>query len=706
MKQILGTTCSAAVILMSISACQTIQTVPEQTRLGLIQEKPIDYSRFPKREAEDKQEGRGLRSSLSLADQVGDYNLVEDRVIEEDLSNRLNALLPRDYSYKMGDQLLSDYPLDTQFHIYDKQVYDAHALPNGDIVFSNAILNETKSIDTLDWIVAHEAAHQLLDHHKSREDRQTRNQVISILGTVAMIATGDSRAGNIAFAATQGALLANQIGVSQFELKEEIQADQLAMDLVLGKKEDPRNPILGIEKLESFQKGLEVIVKDISAQVDAAETQYVDYCGEAGIFSSLTQIQNPNSQTQLCQQWYAVGRSGIEQYFKLPEAKREFEDTAKRVADSKQYFDLHIATLPGELPPAVDFTDKRTGQVTSYAESINKNGPSVRTYAVRRVDELLVEGRCREAVTLARATLLGPSDVDPTIRNSAYRAEKRCPAEARPFQTVRTCKKSEGHFGAYEHLCISFDANRASEGMMRDLQTEFERRELYKDALNVLFSRRSKSGLAFYTWLPEEIRLQRLAGDLETMNARYEECAALEEVDKDFKQLCRRSAYPEEFETETAPVELPVGGGSDATPPPLVAIPISAGLPITFNVFEEAVMRTELNDLVQGDGEFTIYMPSDGALERFLDGQDPQQLLEPSNRELLRRVISAHIIRKVSDGQSHHNSPHLEAGFVTANDAEDALANAGGVIHGSATYGRITLKPVDTVIVPQNVTFE
>lgn len=700
MRSIYSILCVTTAMAAALSACQTIETVPEQTRLALIQQKPVDYGRFPKREAEDKQEGRGLRNSVSLAQEIGDFNLVEDRVIEEDLSERLTALLPKDYSYKMGDQTLSDYPLDTQFHIYDKEVFDAHALPNGDIVFSNAILNETTSADTLDWIVAHEAAHQLLDHHKSREDREARNQVISILGTIAIIATGDSRAGNIALAATQAALIANQIGVSQFELKEEIQADQLAMDLVLNKKVDPRNPTRGVEKLELFRDGLEGTVKEISAKVDAAERQYTNYCGEAGVFSPLTQAQNPNSQTQLCKQWYSVGRAGIEQYFKLPEAKLEFENMAKRVADSKRYFEVHIATLPGELPPVVDFKDKRTGQVTSYAESINKNGPSVRTYAVRRVDELLDEGRCKEAVLLSRRTLLGPSDADPSVRGAAFRAEKRCPTDAQPYQTVRTCKKSVGHFGPYEHLCISFEASRASESMMRELQSEYERRELYKDALNVLLVRRSKSGLPVSSWYPEEIRLQRLAGDLEKAKALYEECATLDKVDKDFKQLCRRSAYPEEFEIESAPPVLSALDDAALQLPPLVAIPVTATLPVSFDVFEEAVLRTELNNIIGGEGEFTIYMPSDNALRRYLDGQDPHTLLEPQNREALRRIISAHIVRTDKDGKSHHSSPHLSAGFATADDVESALFRVGGTVHGSATYGRITLKPVDTVIAP------
>lgn len=700
------TVAGLSVLMTAVSACQTIETLPEKTQLALMQSKPVDYSRFPKRETADKQVGRGLRNSLSLADQVGEYNLIEDRVIEEDLKRRLDLLLPQDYSYKVGDKVLSEYPLDTQFHIFDKQVYDAHALPNGDIVFSNAALNETTSIDTLDWIVAHEASHQLLDHHKSREDRASRQQAISILGAVAIMAAGRSRAGNLAYGATSGALVLNQLGVSQFELKEEIQADQLAMDLMLNKKNDPRNPEKAINRLEFFRDALQGAVAKTEKMVEQGVQQYTNYCGESGLFSPLTQSQNPNSQSRLCQQWYKLGRAGIEQFYELPILKKELEETTSRVAASQQYYDRHIATLPGQLPPAVDFKDVKTGKVISYAGFVNANGPSVRTYEIRQVDALLREGRCREAIARVRGILRGPSDEDPAVREAAYRAEKRCPVEAKPYKTARVCKKEVGHFGAYEHLCISYRANRANEGMLRELQTEFEQRSLFKDALEVMLTRRSQSSTPadrFFEWLPEEIRLHRLAGDRETMNARYEECAAVEKADKDFKELCRRAAYPEEFETALpAPDQAPSATPepSDGGLPPIIT-PISGELPITFDVFEEAVLRTELNELVRGDGEFVIYMPSDGALRRHIGGKDPKSLLEPANRSLLTTILSAHIVRVKPNGEKHANSPHLKSGFESADDIELILEAAGGVIHGSATYGNFTLKPVDTVIEPR-----
>ncbi len=682
------------------SACQTISVVPEDTRLSLLRAKPVDYSRFPQREESDTQEGRGLRNSLQLAEVVGENALIEAPVIEEDLKQRLSDLLPKDYQYKVGEEVLPEYPLNTRFHIYDMLEYDAKALKNGDMVMSNGLLNEVDKEDTLDWIIAHEAAHQLLDHHKSKENREARAQIFSTLGTIAIIAAGDQgNAGNLALGATAGALLLNSAGAAQFEQKEEIQADQLAMDLVLS-KETPRNPREGVNQLAKFVEGQELVVADRQTKVENMTQQFIAYCGEAGLFNFSAQLQNPNAQTRTCQNWYAVGRSGVEQHFGLPQEQEKLADFQARADASRQYYDLFIATQPGELPPSVDFLDKQTGQPTGYASFVDKNGPSVRKYAIRQVDVMLAEGRCVEAIQTVRGAIRGPNDADPTIREVAFKAERQCPTQARPYQTRRTCKPVAGHFGPYEQLCISYEANQASGWMLRILQAEFESRMYYEDALEVLNKRRSIAGGDLNAWLPEQIRLLRLSGDLGAMEAQYQYCAELEGYGAGFIEQCDRAAHPEKYETVVpgqGPAVTPAPGGEQAVPPTLL---IGFTPSTTFDVFEEALLRTELNDLVRGSGDFIVYMPSDGALRRYLGGEDPRALLDPSRREELRTIVVAHIVRSEEDGARHLNSPHLKAGFERDDDIEELLYQAGGIIHGSATIGNHTIMPVDTVIDP------
>jgi|GEM_PF-5672221 len=705
---IIRLTSTAAVVALS-AACQTVAPVPEQTRLSLLQENQVDYSRFPERRTEDTQEGRGLMGdSLALTEKVGDSNLLPDVKLTDDLKRRLDDLLPSDYTYKVGENVLSEYPLDTRMYIYDLKRFDAHALETGDILFTNTLLMKVYDQDTIDWIIAHEAGHQLHDHHKSRENRETRNQVISILGSVAMIAAGDSRAGNLAFGATAGALLLNNAGIDQFELKEEIQADQLAMDLLLD-KETPRNPNAGIDQLKVYVKNQEAAISKVESEVENTVTEYVNYCGEAGLFAQL-QTQSPHAQTRTCQQWYVVGQGGVESYYGLPDAQKTLEKLEQRVDAAEQYHTLFIAARPVALPPIVDFEGKpvpqgqQPGERLSYAQTISKNGRTVRSFMIRRVDELLEEGRCQEAVKTARDSLLGPQDADTQMRFANYRAEKRCPSEAKAYKKNKTkalCKPAAGHFGAYEHLCFSRDSNTANGEMLALLQQEFEDRSFFNDAYEVFVARREKSG-RFNIWLPEEIELLRKAGRDEEVDAQYETCMELEDFNKDFKDRCERAAYPERFQPPAAlQDDAAVATPSDnsvaaAAPPPLNLIGYDPST--TYDVFEEALVRTELNDLVRGDGEFTVYMPSDGALRRHLGGEDPKVLLEPHNRTRLRNIISAHIVRRDASGEKHLNSPHLKAGFDASDEIEGVLQQAGGVIHGSATYGAYTLKPVDTVI--------
>ena len=683
--------------------CQTIQSVPEQTRLSLLQANPTDYSRFPKREAADKQEGRGLRGSLNLAEAVGENSLIEDVKIEEDLGRLLTGILPKDYQYKVNDEIKGEYPLDTQFYIYNLDSYDAEALPNGDILFSDELLYTTSYADTLEWIIAHEASHQLLDHHRSRENREARNQAISILGTVALLATGNGRAANLALGATTGALVLNQAGVSQFEAKEEIEADQLAMDLIL-QKDDPRNPNKALERLQQWRDASAGLINEVEKEIDEVERQYIAYCGEAGLFASLTQAQNPNAQTRVCQQWYIVGRAGIEQSpkYQLPLLKKDLETNEQRYAAAQEYFDMHIAALPGELPPIVAFTDGNSDQRTNYVRSVSINGPLQRSYLTRQVYSYLDQNRCSEAVTTARGILRSNSDEDPIVRKAAFRAEKACPTEAKPYSTNRVCKPSAGHFGPYEHLCVSYEADRADGEMLRELQSEFKARTHYDDALEVLRKRVNINEQLRLPLLLDEIELLRLVGRSDEMTEKYEECQALETsaVGADFKALCKEKAFPEQFEDTESGSSNGSVGAPNALPPLINNELVSFDALVSFDIFETALLNTEINELVRGEGEYVIYMPTDGALRRYVKGEDPAVLLEPRNRKLLRKLISAHVVRRDVNGKHHFNSPHLTVGFAFEDDVEHRFLEAGGVIHGSATYGAYTLKPIDKVIAP------
>jgi len=690
----------ALVLGASLSACQTLSVVPEETRLSLLMSNPVDYSRFPERQEADYQEGRGLNNSLQLAEVIekNESSLYVDEVIQENLKERLLEILPKDYVYKMGDEELTEYPLGTEIHLSDNRFYNAHALKNGDLLFSLGFLTEVNTEDRLEWVIAHEAAHQLLDHHKAKEDREARNQAISILGSVAILALGDSNAANIALGATTGALVLNNAGAAQFDAKEEIQADQLAMDLILA-KETPRNPREGVNQLIQFLDGRQVIYNEQLNLANQEEQKYRAYCGDAGLFNFKTRLENPNAQTRVCQSWYVVGRSGVERLVHLPEAKKQLDIYQARLDASKEYYSSFIQELP--IISSTKFYDEDTNAETDYATSINKYGPTVRKATILKVNDLLAAGNCSEAIREVKESFRGPNDNDSTIREVAFKTEQQCDAPVRLHGMKAVCKPSYGDFGAYEHLCAAYQAdNPINEGMMSRLQGAYASRGLYDDALKILYKRRAKSG-NYNKWYPELIRLLLQSGNAPAAEEEYQNCAELSEegYPQAFIEQCDRAAHPEKYavpETPAVGTGAPAQGGADVLEP----LEISFAPNTTFDVFEEALLRTELSDMVQGSGEFVVYMPSDSAIRRYLGGEDPRNILEPRRRQELRNMVAAHIVRKDETGSKHLSSPHLKAGFDPTDDVETLLNKAGGIVTGSATMGPVTIKPVDTVIDP------
>lgn len=708
-----------SILALTASGCATIEEVPESPRLTLLKADPVDYARFPERRLEDRSAaaGRGLAGdSVAVQDRVKNEHYYKDEKVSTDLRNRLNQVLPQsDFVYRMKDQTLSEYPIETKFHLYQSDTPQAWALNTGDLLFSSLLLDNVYTEDELDWIIAHEASHQLLDHHRSTENREARAQAISILGAVAMLATGDSKAGNIALGATGAALVLNQAGVAQFMVKEEIQADQLAMDLLLQRNEAARNPNEGLAHLQKKVEAQTAVVASITQEIDKVEQQYLNYCGQPGLFNFKTQLENPNAQTQQCKRWYAVGRQGLEQAqnFQLPQAKQRLADYQQRLTASQNYIQAVLPKTPGYsgLPTSVSFGVDRQNKAISYAVSIDAFGPTVRNARIPQINQLLRDGRCREAITQARGLIRSASDAEGSVREVNFNAEVRCPAEAKPpIVRKKECDPDRRvDYGPYEHLCIARTAGQANLKMLENIQRKYETNERYDLAVAVMRDRREKdTAISREAWYPEEIRLLRLAKNTPQMESVLSACELTEESE-DFKQQCRDAAYPPP-PPPSSPSPSPVGENgpailsdaglsanpSDAAPPDILTL-VGSDLPTTYDVFEQALLTTELNDLVQGLGNFTVYVPSDGALARYIGEDDPTVLLEPRNRSLLRKIVSAHIVRTNESGEQIANSPHVKAGLSQGSNVERLLQEHGGFIHTEVSYGPYTVKTVDRV---------
>jgi uncharacterized surface protein with fasciclin (FAS1) repeats len=136
--------------------------------------------------------------------------------------------------------------------------------------------------------------------------------------------------------------------------------------------------------------------------------------------------------------------------------------------------------------------------------------------------------------------------------------------------------------------------------------------------------------------------------------------------------------------------------------PDIVATAISAG---QFNTLVAAVKAAGLVEVLQGDGPFTVFAPTDEAFAKLPEGT-VADLLKPENKEKLKAVLTYHVVpgrvmakdvvgirsAKTVQGQSlqvsiEDGTPMVDNARIVATDIEAS----NGVIH-----------VIDTVVLPQS----
>jgi len=181
-----------------------------------------------------------------------------------------------------------------------------------------------------------------------------------------------------------------------------------------------------------------------------------------------------------------------------------------------------------------------------------------------------------------------------------------------------------------------------------------------------------------------------------------EACRLVENVTPDLITACEEAAKPSQAppseQSETEQDGGSVGSDGEVAKPDSKLISFSGyDSPVSYDVFERALVETELGDLIRGRDAVTIYLPSDGALARFAEVKDPKVLLEPRNRPLLTRIVSTHIIATDDAEISNRWESNFPEALERHNALEEKYLSSGGVIHTEANYGRFTVKTVDRV---------
>lgn len=134
----------------------------------------------------------------------------------------------------------------------------------------------------------------------------------------------------------------------------------------------------------------------------------------------------------------------------------------------------------------------------------------------------------------------------------------------------------------------------------------------------------------------------------------------------------------------------------------IVEVASSAG---SFNTLTQAIEAAGLTDTLSQDGSYTVFAPTDEAFNQLPEGT-LDQLLLPENQELLRQILTYHVVpqevtsAEIQPGEvsTVEGSPvnlQVDGGSVMVNDAmvtQPDIKASNGVIHA-----------IDQVILPPQV---
>jgi len=152
---------------------------------------------------------------------------------------------------------------------------------------------------------------------------------------------------------------------------------------------------------------------------------------------------------------------------------------------------------------------------------------------------------------------------------------------------------------------------------------------------------------------------------------------------------------PAGMETPEAPAEAAENGT-------IVDVAVSNG---SFGTLVAALTAAELDEVLQGEGPFTVFAPTDEAFAALPEGT-VEELLLPENRDLLVQILSYHVV------PGEFTSSDLTSGEVqtAANESVMVEVSADGVMVNEATVvqpdvmaSNGVIHVIDQVILPPSL---
>lgn len=595
----------------------------EQPRLAALVQSPPDYSIYAARREKDRnlaaQQGFSLDGSYVLAAEISESSRMEDPRLERAFAEFNARLIPGE---------VAGAPIGN-FYVSGNPSYNAVALETGDIIVNRGA-TEARYADELAFLLGHESSHILSDHYKDRERRDQVNKILGGLLFVAVLADGFSNGGktgkvsNYAVGAAFGAVALNELSGQAWAAKQEAEADQLGLELLVARDYSPNGAITLLEKLRDTER----LQRDEQTALLEARCGKRQSAGDQFARSLMEGIvgpaaPDPADKDPVCQQWNSLST----QLFESKTLAGE-----KRVSSMQEYIAFRYPDLKSQKSMQ-EFLDKN-GRPTTFLAQISPDGQVARANAADRVISLVNQGRIDEARPLTRKLLNSKNDAMPAARWALY-----------------LFGSATGDPKAVEHLEFAFKANTANNTMLHTLIQEYERRFNYEGALDVVRRLQKRTTEQASTEYPSEIRYLRLLGRTDEIPPVIEKCKAAK-----IKTLTTACLKEAEMDKEDSASE---------------AIKTSFAI----DVFAEAVAGTELSALLDRSSDYTLFVPTNAALAEYFGG-DARRALLPENREKLRELVAAHIIPgRMSNG---HEAVHGELGKLRVGQLEEM----GGAVIG------------------------
>jgi peptidase M48-like protein len=628
---------AAASAVALTTGCQTFQPLPETARLVTLVEAPPKYEVFAQRRESDATAARSLggyrgsRQLALLANDEGYTILADSEVLQNKLGEFYAPLLP-DALVNLPETTLPE----TTFFIAEQNGLNAHALNTGDIVIESGVVSSIDTFDEVNFVLAHEGAHILLDHFRTDELKKIADTATTLAYFGALYADNQKNAASYgagggpsaqlsyATVAVVGFSVITNLLAERREKQQEIEADQLGLEMLVGaenynshlgaSKLIERLVNFGYEDLESEKIKVEKVEADLERVCGPKQSFGATLLGDilAGAASLPATV---DTRPTACQ-FRDKGLLQIDRELKAKE--KNLERRKERLTLMRDYQNLRYGDVT-VYPPTTEI--KTANGRNSFAALFDPDGPVIRLEEVRDVRSRLDKDDCLGAQILAKQYLRGEDDTFASLREAFFDADVAC-----------------GEDDPGRHAKIAHFGGGASSEFLQKAYIDYNTRQDYESALEMLDALGKVKGdiKGIYA---EKIRLLFELGREDEARAVHASCTGDAEINRQTKRLCDERLRQAEAKKNAAENDSEREGAVDDSEN--ISFILDT---LSYDVIRAAMLRDDIRTLLPTDVSYVFYVPTDEAL-RVATGGDPRRLLEPQHSVLLKDIVRSHIVR-------------------------------------------------------------